>query len=102
MKKSINDMSSTECLDELVFKSFRSILGKARKKQLEADAAHREVMKALEDMCIDARAIVPAVNYCDAENLEDAISAYIKYGVFGVENIMRDIKNAYKVSETLD
>lgn len=86
-------MTSEECLDELTFRRFKSLLEKARKKSVEAAAASALVFQALEDMCIDADRV-----RSDAENaatLLEAISCYIDYGEYSVAGIMREIKGAY-------
>lgn len=93
MKKPISEMSVEECSDELVFRRFKSLLEKARKKQTEATAATALVYRALEDMCIDADQIPSDAE--NADNLEDAISCFIDYGEYSVAGIMREVKAAY-------
>jgi hypothetical protein len=63
MKKNISEMTAEECSDDLVFRRFKSLLEKARKKQTEATAATAIVMQALEDMCIDADYIDTEASY---------------------------------------
>lgn len=93
MKKPISEMSVEECSDELVFRRFKSLLEKARKKQTEATAATELVYQALEDMCIDADHI--STDAENADNLEEAISCFIDYGEYSVAGIMREVKAAY-------
>ena len=93
MKKPISEMTVEECNDELVFRRVKSLLEKARKKQVEATAATALVYQALEDMCIDADQIKSDAE--NADNLDDAISCFISYGEYSVAGIMREIKAAY-------
>lgn len=93
MKKPISEMTVEECNDELVFRRFKSLLEKARKKQVEATAATALVYQALEDMCIDADQISSDAE--NADSLEDAISCFIDYGEYSVAGIMREVKAAY-------
>lgn len=93
MRKPISEMTTEECNDELVFRRFKSLLEKARKKQTEATAATALVYRALEDMCIDADQIPSDAE--NADNLEDAISCFIDYGEYSVAGIMREVKAAY-------
>ncbi len=86
-------MTPEECLDDLTFRRFKSLLEKARKKAVEATAASALVFQALEDMCIDAEQIPTGAE--NANNLLEAVSCYIDYGEYSVAGIMREVKGAY-------
>jgi len=93
MRKAINEMTPEEFSDELVFRRFKNLLEKARKKQVEASAATHLVYLALEDMCIDADQI--STDAENARNLEEAISCYIDYGEYSAAGIMKEVREAY-------
>lgn len=86
-------MTPEECLDDLTFRRFKSLLEKARKKAAEAMAASTLVFQALEDMHIDAEQIPTGAE--NANNLLEAVSCYIDYGEYSVAGIMREVKGAY-------
>lgn len=94
MKKPISEMTPEECSDELVFRRFKDLLERARKKQVEATAATNLVYQALEDMCIEADQIRSDAE--NASNLEEAISCYIDYGEYSAAGIMKEVRGAYE------
>lgn len=97
MKKSINEMAIEEHADKMVFRRFKSLLERARKKQVEADAATALVYRAIEDMCIDADLISSQAE--NADNLQEAISCFISYGEYNITGIMKEVMGAYGMGE---
>lgn len=93
MKKSISEMTAEECVDKMVFRRFKSALERARKKQVDAEAAAAFVYRLLEDMCIDADLIRSKAE--NADNLQEAISCFIGYGEYNIDGIMKEVMGAY-------
>lgn len=97
VEKPISEMTVEECMDKMVFRRFKLLLQKARKKQAEATESVALVYSALEDMCIDAVRIKTDAE--NADNLKEAISCFIYYGEYNVGGIMREVIGAYGENE---
>lgn len=92
-RKDISNMTRQECLDESVFDALKKAIQKARTSYQKAETNQKLVYQILEDMCVDLGAFSEAEN---AGTLAEAVSCYIQYGEFGLNNLMREIKFQYK------
>jgi hypothetical protein len=91
-KESISEMTPEECSDELVMKSIKKLLQKARKKSKESDEALQAVYQAIDDMCIDLDVHSDAEN---ADTLEEAINCYVQYGEYNLTDLLKEIRQQY-------
>lgn len=70
-------------------KELKLLMRKARKAEQRAEEALRDVYQTLESIGIDLGAPTLAEN---ADNLGDAISCYIQYGEYSIEDILLELK----------
>lgn len=94
-RTSITKTTAEQALDETMFLELKTLIKKARRAFQKAAEAHMAVFEALEDMRVDID--VPSVAE-NADNLRDAISCYIQYGEFGLENLLSEIRKHYTSS----
>lgn len=81
-----------EAIDELTFMELKKLLQKARKAQQKADEALYAIYNTLNDMRIDIDAPSDAEN---ADCLNDAISCYVQYGEYSIQNLLKEIRAQY-------
>lgn len=70
-------------------KELKLLMRKARKAEQRAEEALRDIYQILESIGVDLEAPTSAEN---ADNLGDAISCYIQYGEYSIENILLELK----------
>lgn len=75
-------------------KDIRKLIQKARKKSIELNDATPAVFDALSD--VDLCVPTDAEN---ADDLEQAISCYIQYGEYSIDELLDEIKQQYKKKE---
>lgn len=90
--ENILKMTSKHSSDELVMKSVKKLLQKARKKGKELDKALQDVYQVMEDMCIDLETHSNAEN---ADTLEQAINCYVLYDEYNLDGLLMEIRQQY-------
>lgn len=72
-----------------VLKEVKLLMRKARKAEQRAEKVLRDIYQILESIGVDLEAPTSAEN---ADNLGDAISCYIQYGEYSIEDILLEVK----------
>lgn len=80
-------------------KELKLLMRKARKAEQQAEEALRAVYQTLESIGIDLEAPTLAEN---ADNIGDAISCYIQYGEYSIEDILLELKEIMLHAEPQD
>lgn len=93
MKKAISELSPEEAMDQLTFRAIDRKIELARRAQWIADQRRQAVFDELENLCIDPKEHPTAAEHAD--NLEEAVWRYARYGEYTRSGLLREIKAAY-------
>lgn len=77
-------------IENIDYRKIKRLIQSAREFTIKADSYTKEALELLEDIGIDLYVPTEAEN---ADTLEQAISCYIQYNEYNIDDIMREIVN---------
>lgn len=93
-REDIPNLSTSQACDELVYLQVEKLLKKAKRESNKYRETQQVVFDILADMCLDPSSVPSKAE--NADNLQDAITCWLDYDEYSLQNIMKEIKAAYE------